>query len=77
MNEGAASEEVARMVFAFGDAGRKQAVRDLAARVRRLEAVADAARAFFSQPYDNGQWERRLRDAVDAMPPSSSATESK
>ncbi len=34
---GLASEEVARMVHAFGDPERKQAVRDLAARVRDLE----------------------------------------
>lgn len=36
-----ASEEVSRMVHAFGDEGRKQAVRDLADRVRRLEADRD------------------------------------
>jgi hypothetical protein len=39
-----ASEEVALMVHAFGDEGRRQAVRRLAARVRRLEEVAAAAR---------------------------------
>jgi len=31
-----------------------------------LVAVFEAARRFFSQPYDNGQWEQRLRDAVRA-----------
>jgi hypothetical protein len=36
-----ASEEVARMVHAFGVEGRRQAVRDLAARVKRLEADRD------------------------------------
>jgi hypothetical protein len=36
-----ASEEVLRMVHAFDDAGRKQAVRDLAARVRRIEEDRD------------------------------------
>ncbi len=41
---GPASEEVARMVHAFLDEGRKQAVRDLAARVRELEARSDYPR---------------------------------
>jgi hypothetical protein len=36
-------------------------------RLEALRKVADAARVFFSQPYDNGQWERRLRDAVRAL----------
>ena len=34
------------------------------ARVAELEIVLKAAQAFLSQPYDNGQWERRLQDAV-------------
>lgn len=38
----AASADVLRIVHAFGDAGRKQAVRELAARVKRLEDAAYA-----------------------------------
>lgn len=37
---------------------------DLRAEVERLRKVAEAARMFFSQPYDNGQHETALRDAV-------------
>jgi hypothetical protein len=37
------SERIATMVHAFDDAGRKDEVRRLAERVKRLEAVAKAA----------------------------------
>jgi len=38
-----ASEEILTIVHAFPDEGRKEAIRDLAARVRILEAVASFA----------------------------------
>lgn len=39
--------------------------------VRELRKIEQAARAFFSQPYDNGQHEKALRDAVMAVPSNS------
>jgi hypothetical protein len=35
-----------------------------------LRSIAQAARAFLSQPYDNGQHEARLKMALAALPQS-------
>lgn len=74
------SEEVARMVHAFSDDGRKQAVRDLAARARRLEEERDrwlnwaadnqelherASRANYERGLAEGQ--RRASDPSDDL----------
>ncbi len=64
-------DEVMTMVHAFSDAGRRQAVRDLADRVAKLEAVAFAATAWNAricwEHTDPDDEEKTLHLAVEAL----------
>lgn len=65
MTDGSLSEEVLRIVHAFPDDGRRDAVRALAARVAEVESALTAATRRAA-----GEYERGVRDAVECCEPT-------
>ncbi len=63
-------EELAAALLVSQRGSDAAAVHDAVSEIRRLRNIESAARAFFSQPYDNGQYEAAL---LASLRPSSAS----